>query len=143
MSAPEPQGPQFTFYAIADKEDLTKARWYRTYSQYKGSGFVDNLDDAKIWTKKGQAQGKCTNLGAGVFLVEFVAGRVNVIDQRERLKQAAEKKRLEEERRRQSAAERELADAERALRAAQDKVNKLKGPRKHDPGCGCKSCMGM
>lgn len=121
-----PLQPTFAFYAIADNDDLTKARWYRTYSQYKSSGYVKELEEAKIWVKKSQAQAKCTNLGVGAFLVEFVAGKVNVIDQRERLAQAAEKKRLEDERRRQSAAERELADAERALKAAQEKVQRLK-----------------
>lgn len=139
--APVPE--MYTFYAVADNQDLKKARWYRTYSWRKGSGFVDSLDNAKIWTKRRLAQAKCTNLGVGVFLVEFIAGKVNIIDQRECLAQAAEKKRLEEERRRQLAAKRELADAKRALKAVQDKVNKLRGPRKHAPDCGCKSCMGM
>jgi hypothetical protein len=133
----------YTLYAVADSHDLAKARWYRTYSQSRSSGWVKDFNDAKIWTKKGPAQGKCTSLGPSVYLVEFVASRVNVIDQRERLRQLAEKKRLEEERRRHSAAERELAEAERALKAAQDKVNKLKGGRVHPPQCGCKSCMGM
>lgn len=122
--APPPE--TYTFYAVANDDDLKKARWYRTYSPSRSSGWVDDLEDAKIWTKKGPAQGKCTSLGPGVFLIEFVAQKVNVIDQRERLKQAAEKKRQEEERRRQSVAERELADAERALQAAQEKVQRLR-----------------
>lgn len=116
----------YTLYAVADDSDLTTTRWYRTYSQSRSSGWVKDFSDAKIWTKKGPAQGKCTSLGAGAKLVEFVATKVNVIDQRERLKQAVEKKRLAEEFRRRSAAEQELATAERALQMAQEKVRSLK-----------------
>lgn len=129
-----PTAPTFAFYAIADKENIAKARWYRTYSQYKGSGFVDSLDDAKIWTKRSQAQANClrlaqakyTGLGGGAYLVEFVAGKVNVIDQRERLRELAEKKHQRALADAERRAAQELAAAEAALKSAQEKVERLK-----------------
>jgi hypothetical protein len=123
----KPAKKAYTFYAVASDADLTKARWYRTYSSNKGSGFVNDIDDAKIWMKRSQAQSKCTRLGGSTVMVEFITTEVNTIDQTEHRKRAAEKKRFDEERRRQTQAERELADAERALKIAQEKINRLKG----------------
>ena len=135
--------PVYSFYAIADNEDLAQAHWYRTYSWPRKAGWVDDFTSAKIWTRKAQAQGKCTALGGRAFLVELTADRINIIDQRERLRQRAEKKRADEEQRRKSQAERELEAAERMLKAARENVERLKGPRAHARDCGCKSCMGM
>ncbi len=131
-----------TFYAIADRKDLSRARWYRTYSRYNYSGFVGDLDEATTWLKRGKAQGKCMALGGSAVLVEFTVAAVNIVDQTEHLKKVAEKKRLKIERE-AALAERELAAAELALKAAQEKIDRLKGNRAHPKFCGCKSCVGM
>lgn len=139
----EPHTSRYVFYAIANRPDLDGAKWYRTYSPHNEAGFVDDVADAKIWARKSLAQGKCTRLGNEAYLIEFVVEKVNVVDQRERLRELAEKKRRAEEQRRKTQAEREIDDALRALKAAQDKVARLTGGHKYDDQCGCKSCMGM
>lgn len=132
------------FYMVADDQDLTKARWYRTYGNRRSSGWVKDKEDARVWTKKGLAQGKCTSLGSGTFLIEFVVTRVNVIDQTARLKAATEKNRLKALTSEQRRKEWEIKDAEAQLEAVKDRLEALRNPsKKHDDSCACKHCMGM
>jgi len=121
-----PEPPSFTFYAVVNDPDLTIAHWYCTYSQRKNSGWVKDFKDAKIWTRPGPAQGKCTNLGVGAFLVKFAAGHVEVIDQRARLERVAAEKRNKEMLRLQNAEQRRIVEAERALKTAQENLARLK-----------------
>ena len=138
-----PAQPQYTFYAVADRTDLAQTRWYRTYSRGSSSGWVNDINDAKVWIRKGGAQGKCTSLGGNAQLVEFVVTKVNVFDQKERLQKLEEKRKEEAARAQKAQAARELKAAETALRLAQEKLARLKGKQPHPADCGCKSCMGM
>ncbi len=122
----QPEQPNFAFYAVADNSNLSVAKWYRTYSSNRNSGWVKDFDDAKIWTKRGPAQGKCTNLGPFTYLVEFLAGDITVVDQRVRIERADAHKRAAELIRQQELKKRELVLAEKALREAQQKVERLK-----------------
>jgi hypothetical protein len=120
-----PPAPTYTFYAVADREDLTTARWYRTYSSSHGSGYVDKLEDAKIWNKRGSAKGKCTQLGPSARLVEFVVTKVNVIDNSEHVRKAAEKRAAEELRRAKAVQEQRIEHAKYELAEAQKRLDKL------------------
>lgn len=121
----KPAPETYTFYAIADNDDLKRARWYRTYSSAHRRGWVDSLGNAKVWAKKGQAQGKCTQLGASARLVEFVATNVVIHDQAARLRELEEKKKLREAAQREQRAKAELEAAHRALMTAQENFERL------------------
>lgn len=116
----------FTFYAVVDNPNLSVAKWYRTYSSNRNSGWVKDFEDAKIWTRRGQAQGKCTNLGPFTYLVVFSAGEIEVVDQRVRVEKQEAKARAAEALRVQEQKKREFTAALEALRVAQDKVERLK-----------------
>lgn len=142
----EAAAPIATFYAVRN----SKGEFYRTYAQGgRRSGWVKELTDARLWTTIGPARGKITALSNEhprdpvPELVEFVVREINVVDQQARVAEARAKKQLEVENRKKAQAEWELQQAQRDLAAAQAKIDKLKGPRKHEPDCGCKSCMGM
>lgn len=117
--------PKFVFYAVANDTDLTNAKWYRTYTKNSNSGWVKDFADAKIWTRRGPAQGKCTNLGPGSQLVEFTSGKIVVIDQRERLRALAAKECVAEQMRQHAKKKQELIRAEAALLAAQENFERL------------------
>lgn len=119
-----------SFYAIQGCDDS----WYRTYTHNskRSSGWVLKLEDAKIWTKRSQAQGILTRLAnenngeAPPKLVEFVVGSINIIDETERIakaKEAKEAKKAQEQARIQKlrieCAERELNEAKKRLAALQ------------------------
>jgi hypothetical protein len=140
---PKVEEPTYTFYAVADRPDLTKAKWYRTYSANGSSGWVNDLDDAKVWVKRSSAKSKCTNLGPSAKLVEFTVTKVTVVDNTDNVKKAAEKRRLEEERRQKREAEAALERAQADFDRAKKRLDALTPPRKHDDDCGCKSCVGM
>jgi hypothetical protein len=117
----------YTFYAVADRDDLKTAKWYRTYSANRSSGYVDDLESAKIWVKRGVAKGKCTQLGPSARLVEFIVTKVNVIDNSEHIKKAVEK-RKQEEVRRQKAVQQQLIDhAKYEIAQAEARLRKLQG----------------
>lgn len=118
--------PTYMFYAVADSDDLTKARWYRTYSASYSSGWVSDLNDAKVWVKRNSAKSKCTNLGPRARLVEFMVTKVNVVDNSINIKKIVEKKRLEEERRQKREAEEALEKAHADLERAQKVFDALK-----------------
>lgn len=138
-----PKPVSYTFYAVADRDDLKTARWYRTYSSRGSSGWVNDLDDAKVWTKRGSAKGKCTSLGGTARIVEFLVNKVNVVDNSEHLKKVAERRRLDEENRQKREAQAALAQAQVDFDRAKKRLDSLTPPRKHDDDCGCKSCCGM
>jgi hypothetical protein len=115
----------YTFYAVADRKDLSKARWYRTYSANRSSGYVDDLADAKIWVKRGVAKGKCTQLGPSATLVEFVVTKVNVIDNSEQFKKAAEKRQQEEVRRAAALKQMQIEQAKYDIQQASARLRML------------------
>ena len=138
----EEQHGNYVFYAVADREDLDKAVWYRTYDTNHNAGFVKEFEDARIWLKRGQAQAMCTRLGPNAKLVEFVTTKINVIDQRERLKAAVDKKREEAQKQKLQAQVAAIAQAEEQLAQAWERLRKLRGDK--ECACGkCKTCMGM
>lgn len=118
--------PLATFYAVRHPDGK---QYYRTYSKHHQAGWVDNLEDARLWTREGTARGNITGLSRPNFvpdLIVFVVTEVKVVDQKERIAKAqAEKKRRAEE---QRAAEKKwrLEEAERRLAAAQRDVEKLR-----------------
>lgn len=125
-----PPKQKFVFYAVADDDDLQKAKWYCTYSSQKSSGWKKDFEDAKIWVRRSAAKAKATALGAQARIVEFHVDKTVVIDQREHLKKVAEekiqrqKKRLEAEH--QAAVKRAHEELERALA----RLENLKGKSK-------------
>lgn len=124
---PNVEEQTYTFYAVASRDDLTKAQWYRTYSANGSSGWVKDLADAKVWVKRSSAKSKCTNLGPSARLVEFTVTKVNVVDNSDSFKKAAEKRRLEEERRQKREAEAALERAQADFDRAQKRLDALKG----------------
>jgi len=125
--AVEPQAVDYTFYAVADRDDLKTARWYRTYSTSGSSGFVNDLESAKIWVRRALAKSKCTQLGPSTRLVEFVVTKVNVIDNSEHIKKAVEKKRQEEVRRAEAVKQQQIELAKLEIERAQERLRKLQG----------------
>ena len=125
--APKVEEPTYTFYAVADRDDLTKAKWYRTYSANGSSGWVSDLDNAKVWVKRSSAKGKCTNLGPSARLVEFEVTKVTVVDNSDSVKKAAEAKRAADERRQKREAEAALERAQADFDRAQKRLDALKG----------------
>jgi len=122
---PVPLPPPVTFYAVR-----CAGKYYHTYSRCNNSGWRDKLEDAKVWTRKGPAQGMVTRLsdqlvhkGPGpapkVELVEFIVAEVRVIDQTTRVAEARLRKDREEAAHRAAAREQEITrakdDVERAL----------------------------
>jgi hypothetical protein len=116
----------FRFYAVAENLNYRATRWYQTYAARRTSGWVDAIEDAKVWTKRGPAQSRCTQLGGTASLVEFVVSQVNVIDQADHRRKFQEKRLRKEEEKRLLRATRELEDAELTLRVAQENVVRLK-----------------
>jgi len=127
VDVPQMQDKTYTFYAVADRDDVTKAKWYRTYSANGSSGWVNNVDDAKIWVKRSSAKSKCTNLGPSARLVEFTVTKVNVVDNSDSVKKAAEAKRAADERRQKREAEAALVRAQADFDRAQKRLDALKG----------------
>jgi len=125
ISLLNPEEPSYMFYAIADRDDLKSARWYRTYSSNSSSGFVDDLEKAKIWSRRGLAKGKATQLGTFARLVEFVVTKVNIIDNSEHIKKTIEKKRIEAEQYQKRLAEARLAKAQAEFDEAKKRLAKL------------------
>lgn len=117
----EPEPQTYTFYAVADNKDLSKARWYRTYSAQRSSGWKKTLEDAKIWSKRSSAKSKATSLGPSALIVEFVVTTVNVIDNSEHIKKAAERRR----RRVEAVHKQEVEYAQFQLERAQERLRKL------------------
>ena len=121
---PAPE-PLYTLYAVASEDDLTKAKWYCTYSASKSSGWKSSFNDAKIWTRRSAAKAKCTALGPSARLVEFVVTKVNVIDNSDQVKKAAERREQEEYRRQIAERRREIEYAEQELQRAQARLARL------------------
>lgn len=116
----------FVFYAVAENVNYRHTRWYQTYGNKKAAGWVDSIGDAKVWSRRGLAQAKCTSLGGAAQLVEFVVTEIRVIDQNEHRRKLEEKKLKKATEQRAGERLRELADAEEALRLAQEKLERLK-----------------
>lgn len=116
-------------YAIRSAD----GKWYRTYSNRRCAGWVKELATARIYTKKGQAQGKITVLAnqnrkmPAPDLVEFELKEVNVIKQASRVEAARAKKQLEIENRNAAHAQWKLQEAQRQLHLAQTNLAKLQG----------------
>lgn len=122
-----PPAPLATFYAVRDP---SSGKFYRTYSTHHSSGWIDKLEDARLWTRAGQAKSKITALSnEGKFtpeLVEFIVTEVKVVDQKERVAQAkVEKARKEAERLAWIKNER-LRQAQSEYDKAKDRLEKLK-----------------
>jgi len=115
-----------TFYAVRNHE----GKYYRTYDKNRSSGWKDNLEDAKLWTRIGPARAKITALSHGrgpvPELVEFVVREVNVVDQTARVAAAKAKREREEAERKAAEKKWRLQEAERELAEAQRRVEKLR-----------------
>ncbi len=116
-----------TFYAVRHP---TTGKYYRTYGQRRSSGWVDKLEDARLWVKLSGARSKITALANGSNctpeLVEFHVTQVLVVNQEERVAKArADRERKEAERQAFFKAER-VKQAEAELAAAQKRLEKLR-----------------
>jgi hypothetical protein len=125
----EPPGPVVaTFYAVRNE----KGQFYRTYDKNRSSGWKDELEDAKLWTRIGPAKSKITALSNEnpklpvPELVEFVVREVKVVDQRARVAVAKEKREREEAERARAHKQQQFVDAQYELARAQARVEKLK-----------------
>lgn len=130
------------FFMIADNVDLTKARWYRTYSANGSCGFVEKFEKAKVWSSQSAAKSKCTQLGSA-YLVEFCVGEVIVTDMKLHRQKVAEKRRQEEARRAAEVKAMQLDHARLEFERAKSKLDRLMNEKKHAANCACKSCVGM
>lgn len=116
--------PLATFYAVR-----CDGKYYRTYSQGGRSGWCDSLEDGKVYTRKGPAQGLVTQLSdtnkSTIELVELVVTEVRVIDQSSRLAEAKARKVCEEADRRARAREQEIAKVKDDISRAQARLTAL------------------
>lgn len=124
-----PAPTTYTFYAVADNKDLSKAKWYRTYSANRSSGWKKDFDDAKIWTKRSSAKSKATSLGAQAVIVEFHVTKVIVVDQVEHLKKVAEERIQREKKRLQAEHEAAVRRAKEDLDRAIARLQNLEGKK--------------
>ena len=124
--------PLATFYAVR-----SNGKYYRTYSRASAAaGWIDKLEDARLWTKQGQAQGKITALsriakthkGPGHApipeLVEFIVTEIRVVDQTDRVAKACQARVLAA--RALAQKQRDLLDAQRDLKRATDHLLRLR-----------------
>lgn len=117
-------------YAVRNHE----GKWLRARGIYgSGETWVDNLQDAKIYAKLGQARSRVTYFAnssrrlPAPTIVELEVSSTRVLDEADRIAKAQRKKELEREQARARQAQYELEAAQRALREAQDRINKLGG----------------
>ena len=128
VTLPRELAPLATFYAVRN----AKGEFYRTYAQGgRGSGWVKELTDARLWTTIGPAKSKITTLSnqnpkdVVPELIEFIVREIKVVNQNARVAEAKVKKQIEIENRKKAHAERELQQAQKALVEAQAKINRL------------------
>lgn len=125
-----PPKQEFVFYAVADSDDLAKAKWYCTYSAQKSSGWKKDFSDAKIWVKRSSAKAKATALGAQARIVEFHANKVVIVDQIEHLKKVAEERIQREKKRIEAEHKAAVARAKEDLDRAVARLKNLEGKGK-------------
>ena len=99
-----------------------------------GKSWVPDLLDAKFYTKVSQARSRVTYFSNNnpqklpvPQLIEFKVVETKVIDETERVKDAKRKKELEAERKKERQAKQEIETAEKVLRDAQARLNRLRG----------------
>jgi len=125
---PEPQEP-ILLYAIRNE----KGEWFLPYSRGSAASWQPELIHAKIYTKQGAAQGKITALANEDAawcmlhpsakpkpipeLVEFTVVETRVIDQKDRVAKAKQKK-IEEN------IQREIANKQYAVKCAEEQLQK-------------------
>jgi hypothetical protein len=133
VEPPKPAKPLATLYAIR-----CVGRFYHTYSRAGGKSWVDKLEDAKVWTRRGPAQGMITKLSTKVFhkgpgpapaleLVELIVTDVRVIDQAARLAEVQAKKERDEAYQRAERSQQELAEAQRNFDRATARLREAEG----------------
>lgn len=125
-----PPEPLATFYAVRNEQ----GQYYRTYSQRGSSaGWVDRLEDARLWTRSGPAKGKITALCNEKpklpvpELIEFRVTEVHVVDQSVRIVGTREKKRQEETAAQARVQQMLIDQAEYEIKQARTKLKKLRG----------------
>ena len=132
----EPEAPR----AVAARCLMTvfavrrEGKFYRTNNTgARGrSGWVDKLEDAKLWTRAAPAKGKVTALSTGddvPELVELVVTEFRVVKQSERVAAAQAKKARDNAERDELARQQEFARATAELLRAQERVNALSAKR--------------
>ena len=116
-------------YAVQSKD----GKWLRAKG-YSGSGnsWVENIEDAKIYPKLGNARRQVTwwsnhfpDFGIPL-IIEFQITKGIIIDETERVKKSMEKKKTKEERMEVNQRKWELREAERKFKEAQDRLPLLK-----------------
>jgi len=126
--APVPAPPPktlATFYAIRSND-----KFYRTHTPGRSAGWVNVMEEAKLWTKPGPAKAKITALcsvskGNVPELVEFIVTEVRVVDQTARVAAVKVTKAREEAARAVAQRERDLKDAKEKLDKAAARLKKL------------------
>ncbi len=118
-----------TFYAVRNE----KGQFYRTYSM-RGTpaGWENKLEDARLWTRPGGANGIITSLTHNPKapvpdLVEFVVTELKVIDQKQRVVKARQKREEEAAWAEQARKQERLRQAEIDVEQAQARLKKLQG----------------
>lgn len=107
-------------------------KFYRTNNRGYRAGWVDRLQDAKLWTKPGPAKAKVTVLaGEGDVpeLVELVVTEFRVINQDQRVAAARAKKEREEAAQEAQCRQQDLERARTELRRAEERVRQLEKGR--------------
>jgi len=98
-----------------------------------GNTWVDDINKAKIYGKTGGARGTITWFANNhpkyptPDLIKLTVTGIEVMDEKDRVAKAKQKKLLEEANRKKAQADREVKDAERKLLEAQATLKRLKG----------------
>lgn len=116
-------------YAVRNE----KGEFFRAKG-YGGGGqtWVSDINKAKIYGKIGGARGTITWFANNhpkyptLELLRLTVGKVEVLDETERVKKAKDKKAEKEAKYQKAQAQRNLKEAENELAAAQAKLNRLK-----------------
>lgn len=120
---------QVSFYAIRNEH----GEWWKGISYTVQDGWIKDICNCRIYSRLSSANGKVTNIANNnpndpvPEIVKLTVTKAEVIDQKERVKKAQQKKAMDEKIRAAEDAKWRMRSAKEALKRAQEEIEKLKG----------------